>query len=202
MADVTPGWGIRVRLRDGTPAVIRDVGPGDAAALAEGFGRLSRESRLFRFLHAVERLPPSDIENFTRPDHVLHEAIGATVAEDGEQQPAGIAHFFRGRTDETRAEMSLAVIDMAQGRGLGSLLLGRLLKAAAAQGIDRFDAIVHPQNRAMVHMLLSLDAEERPEIGLRAFLLAIHPDPEAYPATPTGDAIRAAYALKPAPLAA
>ncbi|CAM4157418.1 GNAT family N-acetyltransferase [Palleronia rufa] len=197
-----PERGVRTRLGDGTPALIRDVGPQDAAALAEGFDGLSRESRLFRFLHAVERLPPSDIDMFTRPDHVLHEAIGAILIEGGRKQPAGIAHFFRGQADEARAEMSLAVIDAAQGRGLGSLLLGRLLKVAAARGIARFDAFVHSQNRAMIHMLLALGADERPEVGLRVFVLAVHRDPEAYPATPTGDAIRAAYALESAPLAA
>ena len=178
---------------------MRRVRPEDAEALADGFTRLSRESRLFRFLHAVERLPEADIRTYTTPDHVLHEALGATVIEDHQEHPAGIAHFFRSQISDTRAEMAIAVIDEYQNRGIGSLLLGHLLKAASQLGIETFDALVHSRNVGMAKLLLGLGAEERRDGDIRVFTIPVHDDPTKYPAGRTADAVRRAFGLVPRP---
>ncbi len=188
---------IRVSLRDGSVATLRAVGPGDAKALALGFSQLSTQSRVFRFLHHVERLQSAEVDRLTQIDHNLHEAIGATVLESGEEQPAGIAHFFRGPTDPYRAELALTVIDRYQRRGLGVLLLGRLMRVAAGLGVRQFDALVHPANDAMGGLLRALGAAERRAEGTRVFYLPLHRDAAHYPENRVGDAIRAAYLLEP-----
>ncbi len=188
---------IRVRLRDGSAALVREVGPADRPALLRGFADLSPESRVFRFLHHVERLKPAEVERFTTPDRRLHVAIGATVIDAREEVPAGIAHFFRPTHEARRAELALTVTDRFQGRGLGILLLGRLMRIGREQGLDQLDALVHVENDGMVHILRALRAAERYEEGVRAFTLLLHRFGGDYPANSVGDAVRVAYALEP-----
>ncbi|WP_375260459.1 GNAT family N-acetyltransferase [Palleronia sp.] len=190
------GREVRTTLRDGTGVVLRDVEPGDAAALVAGFERLSRQSRVFRFLRAVERLEPRDVEAFTHPDHTTHEAIGALVEEKEGNVPAGIGHFFRAPNALDRAELALTVIDPYQQKGVGSLILGRLLRRAAEVGIRRFDAVVHIRNEGMARLLRQLGATSFLDGTTRFYDLPVHSDPASYPDTRAGDTVRRAWALQ------
>ncbi len=186
---------IITRLKDGSRALIRDVQPEDGPALLRGFAELSPQSRVFRFLHYVERLSDDEVVRYTTIDRPNHEALGALVGEPGRELPAGIAHFFRARGARDRAEMALTVIDRFQGRGLGILLLARLMRLATTRGLVQFDALVHARNDGMTHILRSLGASERFEDGIRIFRLPLHADPARYPRTRSGDAVRRGYAL-------
>ncbi|SFG99683.1 Acetyltransferase (GNAT) domain-containing protein [Palleronia marisminoris] len=196
------GREVRTTLRDGRTALLRDLVPGDADALVAGFARLSPQSRVFRFLRAIERLEARDIETFTHPDHTNHEAIGALVEDSETLVPAGIGHFFRAPTALDRAELALTVIDPYQQKGLGSLILGRLLQRAATVGIRRLDAVVHVRNEGMARMLRQLGASSFLDGTTRYFDLPVHPDPATYPDTHAGDAVRRAWALEPEPVVA
>lgn len=186
----------RLRLRDGSVALLREVRPGDRAALIGGFAELSHESRVFRFLHHVERLEDVDADRFSSPDSRLHVAIGASVSAGAEAVPAGIAHFFRPTSEARRAELALTVIDRFQGRGLGILLLGRLMRIGTDQGLRQLDALVHPRNDGMIHILRGLGAAERMEEGIRIFALPLYRRPADYPRGSVGDAVRAAYLIE------
>ncbi len=186
---------ITTRLRDGSLAILRDVGPEDGPALLRGFAELSQQSRVFRFLHHVERLSEAEVARLTSADGPRHEAVGAVVEVARDEVPAGIAHYFCARGVADRAELALTVIDRFQGRGLGTLLLGRLMRCAAMRGLAQFDALVHVRNDGMLHILRSLDATERMEEGIRIFRLPLYRDPARYPASRVGDAVRRAYAL-------
>jgi RimJ/RimL family protein N-acetyltransferase len=188
---------LRVRLRDGSSALVREVGPADRPALLRGFAALSRESRVFRFLHHVEQLGEAEAERYSSPDRCLHVAIGATVIEAHEEIPAGIAHFFRPTLDARRAELALTVVDRFQGRRLGIMLLGRLMRIGAEQGLRQLDALVHVRNDGMIHILRGLGASERLEEGIRIFALPLHRYPGDYPDGSVGDGVRVAYALEP-----
>ena len=57
--------GMSIELRDGSRIVIRPIEPGDRAALAEGFLRLSPESRYRRFFGPVAELSDRQLDYFT-----------------------------------------------------------------------------------------------------------------------------------------
>jgi len=82
----------RVVLRDGSQVLIRQVQDAGAPLLAEGFGRLSAESRWMRFMTAKKEkkeLSPAKLRYFTDLDQHDHEALGALNYGDG--RGAGIA---------------------------------------------------------------------------------------------------------------
>lgn len=137
----------RVRLRDGAVVLVRPVTPADRCLFVEGFERFGAESRQSRFLTYKKELTEAELDFFTNIDHDRHEAIGAIDAETG--AGVGVARMVRIGSG-TCAEAAVAVVDEWQGRGLGSVLLDRLIARARELGVERFMAVLRTDNRAML----------------------------------------------------
>jgi EmrB/QacA subfamily drug resistance transporter len=153
-AAVTAGT---VALRDGSEVVIRQVRSADAPLLADGFARLSPESRRLRFLRRKDELTPAELRYFTDIDHHDHEALGALDQTDG--RGVGVARYVRDADDRHSAEIAVTVVDDWQGRGLGTELLAQLSGRARAAGIRRFTALVSADNAAMAALLRSASSD-------------------------------------------
>lgn len=146
-----------VLLRDGSQVTIRPVHGDDAGLLADGFGRLSEQSRWMRFLMAKKELTPAELRYFTEVDHHDHEALGAVDRGDG--RGVGIARYIRDPEDPAAAEIAVTVIDDWQRRGLGAELLAQLSGRACQEGISRFIALVSADNAAMAGLLDEMSAD-------------------------------------------
>ena len=147
-ASIAPRTGENVRLRDGSHVLIRPVRPDDKPLLVAAFERLSEESRYLRFMGYKKVLSLRDLEFFTELDHVDHEAIAAIDPFTGEG--LAVARYMRFSQDPSAAEAAVVVIDAWQGRGLGSVLLERLAERAREHGIERFEATLFTDNKAML----------------------------------------------------
>jgi GNAT superfamily N-acetyltransferase len=140
-----------IRLRDGSEVQIRPVVPADRELFVEGFERFGMESRQSRFLGLKKQLTEKDLDFLTDVDHDRHEAIGAIDAATG--AGVAVARILRepgGRDD--CAEAAVAVVDEWQGRGIGAILLGRIVDRARELGIERFRAVLRTDNRAMLSL--------------------------------------------------
>ena len=151
-----PAWagraaGGRAVLRDGSKVVIRQVQRDDAPLLADGFARLSPESRRLRFLRRKDELSAAELRYFTDIDHHDHEALGALDHPGG--RGVGVARYVRDTDDPHAAEIAVTIVDDWQGRGLGTELLARLSGRARAAGIHRFTALVSADNLAAAGLL-------------------------------------------------
>jgi EmrB/QacA subfamily drug resistance transporter len=155
-APVKAGTAGAVALRDGSEVVIRQVRSSDAPLLADGFARLSPESRRLRFLRRKDELSAAELRYFTDIDHHDHEALGAVDHADG--RGVGVARYVRDASDPHSAEIALTVVDDWQGRGLGTELLAQLSGRARAEGIRRFTALVSADNAAMTALLRGVRA--------------------------------------------
>ncbi len=140
----------RVVLRDGSQVIIRALEPGDGPLVQAVFDGMGEEMRYRRFLGYKKLLSAYDLETLTAVDHHSHEALAGIHVETG--QPLGIARAIQepGRPDT--AEASVAVIDAWQGRGLGSILMDRLVRRAGEEGVRRFTSVLLTHNRAMLHL--------------------------------------------------
>ena len=143
-------------LRDGSKVLIRQVQPADAQLLADGFARLSPQSRRLRFLARKDQLSAAELRYFTDVDHHGHEALGALNQADG--RGVGIARYVRDAGDPHAAEIAVTIVDDWQGRGLGTELLTRLSARARSEGIRRFTALVADDNVAMTALLRTMCA--------------------------------------------
>jgi GNAT superfamily N-acetyltransferase len=139
----------RALLKDGTAVVLRLVHPGDKALLLEGWQRLSAETRYRRFHTPKAALSASELRYLTEIDQYDHVAIGAGCRCEGRLVGLGIARFVRSETRPDVADAALTVLDDAQRKGLGRLLLTRLMAAARERGVARFEFDVLATNTAM-----------------------------------------------------
>jgi GNAT superfamily N-acetyltransferase len=192
-------WEERATLRDGSEVLVRLIQPRDKPLLREGFERLSPESRYRRFFSHKTRLTDHELAYLTELDQDRHLAIGASCrAPDGHEQGLGVARYVRLPEQPHTAEAAIAVVDDAQGKGIGGLLFARLVAAARERGIERFRSEVLGDNEPMQQFLLGLDPDaklhyesgvaiielELPEIG------ATHPAARPPRETPMYDLLR------------
>jgi GNAT superfamily N-acetyltransferase len=143
-------------LRDGSKVKLRLVRSSDAELLRSGFARLSAQSRYRRFHGAKNALSSAEIRYLTELDGVDHCAIAALDATEGREIGLGVARFVRIRDEPKVAEAAVTVVDSAQNKGLGSLLLARLVSAARERGITKFRASVLSNNLPMLELVQAI----------------------------------------------
>ena len=140
----------RARLRDGSYAVIRLLEPNDGPLVQAVFDGMGEEMRYRRFLGFKTQLSARDLEALTSVNHHGHEALAAL--DEDTQAPVGIARSIREPERPDTAEASVAVVDAWQGRGLGAILMDRLVRRAQEEGVCRFTAVLLTRNMAMLHL--------------------------------------------------
>jgi GNAT superfamily N-acetyltransferase len=177
-----PSYRETIVLGDGSRIALRLVRPDDKDLLCKGFERLSPESRYDRFLTTKSQLTDRELVYLTEVDGLDHFAMGA-VAEgpDGREDGVAIARFVRSANDPRLAEPAIVVRDDWQRKGVGTLLLLRLVAAARERGIDRFAAPALAANAPLREVLAQLDHEvrirtERGEIEIQVDLPDVAPD--------------------------
>ena len=93
--------------------MCRPIGPDDAAIEQEFVRGLSRESRYFRFLAAIEELTPEMLARFTRVDWPRELALIVTHDADGREREIAVARYI-GLPQPGRCEFALVVADAWQ----------------------------------------------------------------------------------------
>jgi len=150
-----------VTLKDGTEVVFRLIRPDDKGMLARGLQRMSPESRFRRFFSHRDHLSDAELAYLTELDHERHLAIGVGYEDD--REGLGVARFIR-LEDPTIAEAAIAVVDDAQGKGLGRMLFERLVRAAAERGVRVFRFEVLAENDAMLGLIRGIFPEAKASV--------------------------------------
>jgi RimJ/RimL family protein N-acetyltransferase len=141
---------VEIALADGLTVLFRPVRAEDAAAISALFQGLSERSTWLRFFTVCPRLDrvvgwAAEINN--------HRRLGLVALAADTGQLIAHAGLERDRRQPDRAEFALVVADYCQGRGLGRVLLGRLIEAAQRVGIGWLIAEVLAENHRMLNLL-------------------------------------------------
>jgi protein lysine acetyltransferase len=143
---------VTISLRNGGQVTLRPGLHDDRAALNAGIAAMSKESLRRRFFSGG--MPPqSVIDKLLDVDYVDHFAWVAIDGSDVDHEIVGSARFFRSTVDAESADVSFGVIDKAQRRGIGHVLVEAIGIAASAAGIRRLTADVLRENEAMRSLL-------------------------------------------------
>lgn len=137
-------------LRDGSTMAIRPVEPDDGPRIREIWESMSDRSRQLRFLSPANEVSDEDIAYLVDVDHKRHEAL---LALDPTGHAVGVARYVRTPGDRTSAEVAVVVVDEWHRRGLGTVLLDRLTELAREREIERYTAIVSPDNEIVLRAL-------------------------------------------------
>jgi GNAT superfamily N-acetyltransferase len=152
---VTTPKGEVVHTADGRELVMRDIEPGDVAALQRCFKRLSPQDVRRRFMHAMSELPASMAQRLCRIDPALEAAF---VLMDETVKPAelrGVGRIFVDEASNT-AEFSVLVEREWTRIGLGALLMQRLVDESRRRGITELWGYVLMENRPMLQLCKEL----------------------------------------------
>jgi acetyltransferase len=137
----------QVHLLDGTLVTIRPIRPDDATGLQVGFQRLSPESVYLRFLETFSMLTDKQARDFANVDYCNKMALVAEISENDQDNLIGVARYASVEDPSSKlAESAVVVVDEYQGRGLGTLLLDRLVKYARDHGVKAFLGTIHHSN--------------------------------------------------------
>ncbi|MFC4527847.1 GNAT family N-acetyltransferase [Dyella halodurans] len=149
-----------VRTHDGRELRLRDIEPGDVAALKRQFARLSPEDIRRRFLHSMSELPDSMAQRLCRIDPAIESAF---VLVDETVTPAEIRGVGRIYVDEAAdsAEFSVLVEHDWARVGLGVLLMQRLVADCRRRGLHEIWGYVLLENRPMLQLCKDLSFTRR-----------------------------------------
>lgn len=136
-----------LRLRDGTPVVVRPLQSSDRRLVAEAYRRLSPESRYQRFWsHTGELIGEEMLDRLVRQDPASH--VSWAVLDRSRPFPGlGGASWWREPAGSPLVEMSAIVLDADQGRGIGTLLLAVLWLTALEAGAREMVGYTLADNR-------------------------------------------------------
>ena len=187
----------RLILRDGSTATIRVSTAADREKLRSFFAEVSPETLRRRF-HSVS--PPSAqlIDVFcdsSEPARALTLVVTRTNAGKEEIVAAG-SYISIGHNT---AEVSMAVDDALQGKGVGSQLLERLSVLAVRNGFIRFRALTHVDNRKMLDVFRhsGFEVSERLGGGFDEIAFAVAPTQSSASTSELRDRVFTAASIRP-----
>ena len=173
-------------LPDGRRILFRPIQPSDKKLLADGFERLSPESRYRRFFRSIDHLSEAQLKYLTEVDQVDHVAWVAVLPDAPEEERgAGVARWVRLRDEPDTAEGAVTVVDSLQGMGIGKTLLYLITHEAITKGIERTKAWVLGDNHEVQSMLSHMGAQPGPwEAGAIEMTIPLPSDPQELANTP------------------
>jgi acetyltransferase len=136
-----------LKLRDGTPVIVRPLIEEDRALVAEAYRRLSPEARYQRFwTHTGEMIGDAMLDRLIGQNPTQH--MTWVVLDPTREFPGvGGASWWRDAANAEEAEISAMVLDADQGRGIGTLLLAVMWLTAFRAGLEHLVGYTLPDNR-------------------------------------------------------
>lgn len=137
-------------LRDGRRLEVRALRTEDRAGMLELVGRMSEESRYYRFFAPKSNFTEREIAYFMNVDFVNHVALVAVLEEAGQPVIVGSGRYIVSQPG--CAEIAFGVDDAHQGLGIASALMRHLVVIARAARLDALHAEVLAENASMLRV--------------------------------------------------
>jgi len=142
-------------IADGTEVHFRPIKATDEEAMREMFYDLSDQSVQLRFFQPVKSMPHARMMPLVSIDYDKDMAIVATVGDMSGERIIAVGRYIRNSKGDDAAEVSFMVRDDWQNRGIGRLLLEKLISIAEQRGVKRFMAEVLSNNKKMLSVFHS-----------------------------------------------
>jgi acetyltransferase len=143
----------KIKLHDGTTATLRPIKPEDEPLLAAFHHTVSERSVQSRFqksLRLDERIAHDRLTRICFNDYNREIALVVEHRANRKQEPEIIAvGRLSRRHGRNEADLSLLVSDVWQRRGLGTMLIKRLVQVAKDEKLDRVSLRTQGDNAAM-----------------------------------------------------
>ena len=154
-----------VEIGDGRTLLLRPIVPEDEPALRSAFGKLTQEEVRYRFFIPLKLLDHLTAARFSQIDYNRHMAL---VLVDrgipGKAEIYGVVRLVED-PDRTSAEFAIVVERSLTGRGLGTLLMQRVIDYARDRGVGEVHGDVLCDNERMLSLCRRLGFTSSREPG-------------------------------------
>jgi len=152
-------------LDDGRTLLLRPIRPEDEPSMHATFARLTPEEIRLRFFVAMRSLPHLMAARFTQIDYDREMALVLTEpGVAGTTEIYGVVRIHAD-PDHERAEYAVLVRRDMSNRGLGTLLMRRIIAYARSRGIGSIWGTVLRENARMLQICRELGFEVEPDVS-------------------------------------
>jgi acetyltransferase len=166
---------------NGTPILLRPIRPEDEPQYRDLLSALTPEDMHFRFFCTVRQLPHSQLARLTQIDYDREMAFVATGSTaDGSQGILGSVRAVAD-PDNIHSEFAITVRSGIQGRGLGKLLLQKIISYCRQRGTRELVGEILADNSRMLALAKQLGfriQQEALEPGVMRVKLPLQPQVE------------------------
>jgi acetyltransferase len=145
----------QVKLRDGTALTLRPIRAEDEPLMVKFHAKLSERSVYLRYFTPLPLSERASHQRLARLCFADYDRELALVAEhrdaSGVAEIAGIARFIR-EHGVNEAEFGVIVADAWQGRGLGTVMMEKLVATARAEKLACLRGIILAENHEMLDL--------------------------------------------------
>jgi acetyltransferase len=160
----------------GGTLLLRPIRPEDGPAHVAFFNALTPDDVRYRMFVRVRELQPAQLARFTQIDYDREMAFIATrPGPDGHPETLGVGRVVAD-PDNVSAEFAVTVRSDLKGKGLGSLLMHKLIDYCRARGTCDIVGEALPQNAPVIALVRKLGFTVGPvdeDEGVRKFRLAL-----------------------------
>lgn len=147
---------------DGASLLLRPVRPEDGEAHVAFFNSLDPEDVRFRMFIRMRELQPSQLARLTQIDYDREMAFIATrKGADGVAETLGVARVIAD-PDNVQAEFAVIVRSGLKGKGLGWMLMKKLIGYCRDRGISVIVGEALANNTRLLNMVTGLGFQVRP----------------------------------------
>jgi acetyltransferase len=134
----------------GTQLLLRPIRPEDGARLKDFYAKAAPQDMRLRFFMARREVPHSELARYSQIDYDREMTfIALAPADDQGRQPMVAEVRAVCDPDNRRAEFAILVASAWQGKGLGHLLMGKLIGYLRGRGTGEIVGQCLAQNTAM-----------------------------------------------------
>jgi acetyltransferase len=161
---------------DGGSILLRPIRPEDGPAHVAFFNALTPDDVRYRMFVRVRELQPAQLARFTQIDYDREMAFIATRhGADGHEETLGVGRVVAD-PDNVSAEFAVTVRSDLKGKGLGRMLMDKLIAYCRARGTREIVGEALPQNAPVIGLVKKLGFTVGPldeEEGVRKFWLTL-----------------------------
>lgn len=169
------GWERHDNMLDGTTVFVRPLRPEDAALYPDFLKHLTHEDLRLRFFAPLRELSEDMIHRLTHLDYSRAMAFIALDETNGKMLGVVRLHYDPG--GKIGGEYAVTVRSTLKGRGLGWLLMKRMIEYAQAEGLQQIHGEVLNENVTMLEMCRELGfhvADDPAEPGVKLVTLYLN----------------------------
>jgi acyl-CoA hydrolase/RimJ/RimL family protein N-acetyltransferase len=143
---------------DGVQVIIRPSKPVDERRIQEHFYNLDPNDVIARFFYKKKSFISEEIKDISQIDYKNNLTVLAIVGTFGFGKVVGIGEYYL-NPDNNMAEVAFSISKKFQGKGLGKILIKKLMEGANHNNIKGFFAYTAFDNQGMIKLFKTLPCE-------------------------------------------